>query len=318
MQSPIKINELKNTINYEIDYFICSASFERRCLVIPKQISECKVKNVAVFCNTDYITLYNGNEKTITSFFPHISSKIYNLHTNKPAPNALEILSLFDGIEEVEKKRFFIDTTTFTHESLLILYKVITLKEIPIENVQYSYINASDYSTNETNLDKKWLSKGIGEIRNIIGFGGFMNPLKKNHLIVLVGIELERSQSLIDKIEPNSLSLGVSYDHCSKSLDAIELNRQKHTVLCDKYLNSESFEFSVLCPKLVRDKLAEIAIKHSESNIIIAAMNNKISTIGAGIFANENPEVQIAYATALQYNIEGYTIPGEDCYVFSA
>ncbi len=318
MISPIKIQELKNVINYEIDYFICSASYEERCLVIPKQLSECKVKNVAIFCNMDYITLYNEKEKTIISYFPYTSSKIYNLHTKRPAPNALEILSLFDGIEEVEKKRFFIDTTTFTHESLLLLYKVITLKKIPIKNVQYSYINASDYSTNEKELDKKWLSKGIDEIRNVIGFGGFMNPLKKNHLIVLVGIELERTQSLIDKIEPNSLSLGVSYDHCSKSLDAVELNKQKHKVLCDKYFNSESFEFSVLSPKLVRDKLAEIAIKHSKSNIIIAAMNNKISTIGAGIFANENPEVQIAYATALQYNIEGYTIPGEDCYLFSA
>lgn len=317
MNSPIKIQELKNVVNYEVDYFICSASYEERCLVIPKQLSECKVKNVAIFCNKDFMSLYNGNEKIIESFFQNIPSTLYYLNTKTPAPNAIEILSLFDGIEEIEKKKFFIDTTTFTHESLLVLYKVLTLKAIPNENVLYSYINASEYSTNEIELDKKWLSKGIGEIRNVIGFGGFMNPLKKNHLIVLVGIELERTQSLIDKIEPNSLSLGVSYDHCSKSPAAIELNKKKHKTLCDKYFDSESFEFTVLSPKLVKDKLAEITVKHNDCNIIIAAMNNKISTIGAGSFAKENPEVQISYATALQYNIEGYTIPGDDCYLFS-
>ncbi len=318
MNSPIKIQELKKTINYEVDYFICSASYEERCLVIPTQLSECNIKNVAIFCNKDFIELYNGNENKIASLFPIANSKIYNLNTKAPAPNALEILSLFDTIEDVQKMKFFIDTTTFTHETLLVLYKVITLKSIPIENVTYAYINASDYSINETDLDKKWLSKGIGEIRNVIGYGGFMNPLKKNHLIVLVGIELERTQSLIDKIEPNSLSLGVSYDHCSKSLAAIELNKVKHKALCDKYLDSESFEFTVLSPRPVKDTLVEVASKHSDCNIIVAAMNNKISTIGAGIFANENHDVQISYATALQYNIEGYTIPGDDCYLFQS
>jgi len=316
MNSPIKIQELKKTINYEVDYFVCSASYEERCLVIPTQLSECIVKNVAIFCNQDFIELYNGNENKIVSLFPKANTKIYNLNTKAPAPNGIEIFSLFDTIEDVVNKKFFIDTTTFTHESLLVLYKVITLKDIPVENVTYSYINASDYSTNETDLDKKWLSKGIGEIRNVIGYGGFMNPLKKNHLIVLVGIELERTQSLIDKIEPNSLSLGVSYDHCSKSL--ADLNKKKHKALCDKYLDSESFEFTVLSPRPVKDKLVEIASKHSDCNIIVAAMNNKISTIGAGIFANENHDVQISYATALQYNIEGYTIPGEDCYLFQS
>ena len=186
-----------------------------------------------------------------------------------------------------------------------------------MKNVLYAYANAADYSTNEKDINKKWLSKGIGEIRNIIGYSGFMNPLKKNHLIILVGIELERTKSLIDKIEPNTLSLGVSYDHCSNAPAAIELNTKKHEELCNKYYGSESFEFTVLDPKPVKEILATIAAKHTDSNIIIAAMNNKISTIGVGSFANENPEVQISYATALQYNIEGYTDPGDKCYLFS-
>jgi len=317
MNNSIKIYDLKNEINFDIDYFICAASFEERCLVIPKNISECKVNNLIIFCNKDYIEYYNGNEKKIASFFPDIKDQIYYLDTRHPAPNALEILRFFESIVDIKTKRFFIDTTTFTHESLLVLYKVITLKGIPIENVVYSYLNASDYSTNEIELDKKWLSKGIGEIRNVIGYSGFMNPLKKNHLIVLVGIELERTKSLIDILEPNSLSLGVSHDHCSKSTAAIELNKKKHKELCEKYLDSESFEFTVLDPMLVKKKLTEVAFKHRDDNIIISAMNNKISTIGAGSFANENPNIQISYATALQYNIEGYTIPGEDCYLFS-
>jgi len=316
MNSPINVNDIKNTIDYEIDYFICCASFEERCLVIPKKIAECKVKNVIIFSNKDFIEFNNGNENEIVSYFSEGKAKILYLNTKYPAPNALVIMTCFDGIDDLKNKKFIVDTTTFTHESLLVLFKVITLKAIPVSNVLYSYANAADYSANEKDYDKKWLSKGIGEIRNVIGYSGFMNPLKKNHLIVLVGIELERTKSLIDRLEPNSLSLGVSNDFCSKSPSGTDLNRKKHKELCEKYLGAESFEFTVIDPKPVKEKLREIASMHKDSNIIIAAMNNKISTIGAGSYANENPEVQISYATALQYNIIGYTIPGVECFFF--
>jgi hypothetical protein len=41
-------------------------------------------------------------------------------------------------------------------------------------------------------------------------------------------------------------------------------------------------------------------------------MNNKISTLGAGLAAFENPNIQLTYVQANQYNLVGYSEAGDD------
>lgn len=45
---------------------------------------------------------------------------------------------------------------------------------------------------------------------------------------------------------------------------------------------------------------------HNKYNTIIAPMNNKISTIAAGLASIENTDIQLCYASVKLYNKAGY------------
>ena len=68
-------------------------------------------------------------------------------------------------------------------------------------DIYVSYIGAKEYSVNEKNEDDKWLSKGIKEIRTVIGYPGFSDPTKDNHLLILFGFESDRTKRLINEFE---------------------------------------------------------------------------------------------------------------------
>ncbi|MFA7233474.1 MAG: hypothetical protein WC076_05110 [Terrimicrobiaceae bacterium] len=51
-------------------------------------------------------------------------------------------------------------------------------------------------------------------------------------------------------------------------------------------------------------------------NVLIAPMNNKLTTIGSALAALENDDVQMCYAQALAYNYTDYSTPGDACYIF--
>ena len=53
-----------------------------------------------------------------------------------------------------------------------------------------------------------------------------------------------------------------------------------------------------------------------DTNIVIAPMNNKISTVGASLAAISNENIQLAYAKASLYNTDGYSSPSDNVYFF--
>ena len=60
-----------------------------------------------------------------------------------------------------------------------------------------------------------------------------------------------------------------------------------------------------------------IVDREKQMNTVLAAMNTKMSTVAAGVFALHNPEVQISYAQAEVYNYDQYSTAADDVYVFS-
>ena len=84
--------------------------------------------------------------------------------------------------------RIFVDITTFTHETLLIFFAILN-KNFNSAQIICGYNNAKDYSIDNKNLEAKWLSRGIGEVRSILGYSGTLKPSRSNLLIVIVGYE---------------------------------------------------------------------------------------------------------------------------------
>ena len=72
--------------------------------------------------------------------------------------------------------RFVIDATTFTRESLLILVRFLKQSLKTSDSVQFLYAPAKEYSIG-TQYEDKWLSRGIREVRSVLGYPGDFLPV---------------------------------------------------------------------------------------------------------------------------------------------
>ena len=228
---------------------------------------------------------------------------------------------IFECLKECRKnkfKRYFIDITTFTHESLLILLKILFDFSKANESYQFGYTGAHEYSIGQ-DVPKKWLSKGCKDVRTVLGYSGIIDPSKKLHLIILVGFEHERATELVHKIEPDMISLGFG----SKKGSVRKIHHQAniyYTDLVRKLLpvhgDVKRFDFSCESPESVKEGIINQINKIKDHNTVLAPMNNKISTLGAALCAFEKDELQICYAQADIYNYLNYSSPGRYVYVF--
>ena len=119
----INISEIESYVS-ECSAFICCASFESRCICISEKVSS-KVKEAVVFKNSSIdIPETNLNLNKMRSFFGNES--VHEIPFDAPECVADEMAKV---IEMLATKKFdlLIDTTTFTHETLLILLRIIYL-----------------------------------------------------------------------------------------------------------------------------------------------------------------------------------------------
>ncbi|MBI2419962.1 MAG: hypothetical protein HYV28_19040 [Ignavibacteriales bacterium] len=312
----LNLNDLRTAITNKINLFIFSASFEDRCLSIASNIDFGMVEEAVVFMNEDQVPFFKQNEVNLIKIVSCVKYSVIKLHSEKPIENAKKILDFFSRIEKKDDFRLAIDITTFTHETLLVLYRIIFLSHFNLAFVDFWYNNAEVYSYLETDNAKKWLSVGNKEIRSIFGYSGFMSPLKRDILVVLVGFEPERTQKLINTFEPSEILLGVGSDSCTDDNSAIQLNRMKHHELVQTYMHSRTFEFPVTSFKDSKSTIERELIDYTDFNIIIAPMNNKITSLAVAQFAIEHSDVQLCYVPAAYYNHEGYSKPGSKCRIF--
>ena len=214
-----------------------------------------------------------------------------------------------------------LDITTFTHEHLLILMALIRNHALPCK-ILLGYTGAAEYSTN-TDEESVWLSRGVGQVRSILGYPGYMAPSKRLHLIVLVGFEVERARTLIEIMEPTKLSLGIGAPENSISSHHYTRNERFRNRLQEFHVRQaqtqtevDKFTFSCIDPDEARDAILLQAAKYTEFNTVVCPMNTKISTIGVGLAALQEPRLQVVYAAVAEYNEAGYSTPGEEVRVF--
>ena len=73
------------------------------------------------------------------------------------------------------------------------------------------------------------------------------------------------------------------------------------------------FEFSTADPVTARDDILRQCKKFAPYNVLVAPMNTKLSTIGAGLAAVWHPQIQLTYALPITYNLKGYSVPSDTC-----
>ena len=239
--------------------------------------------------------------------------------------NPLEVAdSLWDAIKEtcgdIASPKILVDITSFTHEALLI-FLAIAKRFLNNAQIDYIYCNASKYASEADDTDEQWLSRGISEVRSVLGYPGDMKPFQDSALIMMVGYECERASKVIDAISPEELI--ITFNDAAGSTDQTNKDaNQRHAdllkTLAAYYQNPRQYVIPSNNPFKTAEKLEDvISALGDDVNIIIAPMNNKLATVGAGMVALKRPEIQICYAPAIYYNTSSYSVEGDICYLFS-
>jgi hypothetical protein len=294
----------------KVDIFLTCASFERRCLTISQQISSQQVRR-AILCENDSLAAIRRDyaDELQTHFGPNGEPVVFR--RDSPLDIADKLRAALEPTDE-RGRSILVDITTFTHEALLILVRVLQIATRKHDRVFFTYAGAREYSVGSEGQEK-WLSKGISEIRSVLGYPGVILPSKRVHLIILTGFETERAAKLVDAFEPGVVSLGF-VTTAEDDAKNYESSRTFQQAFLEKYVSADVFRFP--CFDIVETKKAVRLQreKHPEYNTVIAAMNTKVSTVAVALAALEQPAIQLCYALANEYNYSGYSLPADYCY----
>jgi len=306
----VELNKLNNLLSKHYSVFIASASYEDRSLSI--------LNSIADEINFDYrlVSLSIPHKKLMQHNLDIFERQEFSVIEIDNGDQVQTFSNFFTKLTEIintnPNSSFLIDITTFTRQTLLILFRILRNLLTSKNQVQYVYAHAKEYSIGLP-YKEKWLTRGILEVNSVFGYSGIIRPSRPYHLVVLMGFETERASSLITAYEPSKITLGYAKKEDSLSEENFELNKQKVEELLIEFPNIESFEFSCMNILNCKEEILDQVNKHKAHNIIISPMNNKISTLSCALAAFDNNEIQIATAIAAIYNYENYSLAGANC-----
>lgn len=308
-----KITEINDILPSEVSLLVCSSSFEDRWYQIAKNIKTDKLSHVVILQRGSESPAWAKGIAEINDLHKE-KTKVLDIACNKPTELwktlSVEIVPLIKS----QSLLTLIDITTFTHETVVMFVALIKGEGLS-KKVCLAYAGAKAYFVSEDRSDW-WLSRGVKDIRSILGFPGLIRPSKKSHLIILVGFETERAKELIVQYEPVSISLGIGIEPYSQEF--FEKNNWFKEQLAE-FINSignsvrEVSEFNFSCSdcQSAKDAILLEASKFSDFNITIAPMNTKVSTVAAACAAIENEALKLCYVEPFEYNREYYSSPGD-------
>lgn len=290
--------------------FIGYASFEERSTTIPLLIDPQRIESSIVFYSKGY-----DNEKSKSDIKKHFSDKYKDveLDINSCVDTARTLTNEFRGILK-DNMNLVIDVTTFTHETLLMLLKLVMDNETRINSIFCLYNGADKYSNFDDRPKDVWLSKGCKDVRNVIGYPGLMLPSKKKSLVLLTGFELERATRLIELFEPDKLYLGRGEDPISDNNKVLmQFFSERFDEWKNSFKNIECVDFTFSCKSVEKtyDVLTDLTGKNMNENYIIVPLNTKLSTISTSLLALQNKKIQVCYSVPEMYNTSNYSTPSD-------
>jgi hypothetical protein len=297
-----------------IDVFFCCSGFEDRSSILPVAVSKRLVERVYVACHQDYEEQSIPSMEKIKNAFRD-NAKIFETNTSNPLLTADRLSELVQQTFVGAPKKVVIDITAFTREALVMFIRLLRNFKRKSDLCQLIYLGAREYSVGDPKPEK-WLSKGIREVRSVLGFAGEIYPSRKNHLIILLGFEDQRALSLVRECEPSRISIGICDGSVSYTAPHQETNIECFTRLASFVKEAGAFVFDGYDPMSAASKIIELDRQYSDFNTIVAPMNTKISTVGAALAAIKQESIQLCYAQANIYNVERYSAVSDEVFIF--
>ena len=293
-----------------IDVFLASASFETRCLAVVKSLDVSRVRSAVLGCSVSHLSSLQQNLDSMEAMFTCDIRRL-EYFANDPVRSMRSIGAVLGNTFEGNPKCVLMDITTFTRESLLMLLFFFRKNMRSCDKLELLYVPAKEYSLGEEG-SQKWLSKGVSEVRSVLGFPGAMRASRSTHMVVMVGFEFERAVEIVNICEPSFVSLGFADGAEQATMSHQELNEQVVEKLSRVFGDVESFMFRSYDIVGTRDEVIRQIEKRPECNVVVAPMHTKISTVGAALLALEEEHVQLCYAPAKIYNVEHYSVASEN------
>lgn len=301
-----------------VDVFICSSSFEDRCLTIPYKYDPPLIKKALIVENKNIKQVKKNAERLRKHFEGKYNDILISTIDPLVAADNMKEILVETVFHDDNCRKVAVDISTFTHESLLILLNLLLSFKLNNQSISLLYNSASDYSIDEPDIENKWLSSGVLNIRTIVGYPGIHNPTWKTHLLLFVGYEHNRALKLIEMLEPSTITLGCGKIGTETNKNHQEASAYFHslvTKMAVRFADVECIEFSCNDPFSVKETIIEQVKKYDRYNIVIAPMNTKLSTVGTGLAAFDEKRIQLCYSSAIQYNFNGYSVPGDTVYI---
>lgn len=300
MVTQLTIGEAVQKHANERAIFVGRLSFEQRSAVLPGAFSGCTSETILFYTQDASAT----SRAVIDSAKSTIANGTFvELDIQRPEHIVETFLSTFSR-ENIKSKKYIVDVSSFRREELLILLRIFSLHCADCLDATILYVKADEMS-------RDWLTRSVAHCRSVIGFSGDMSLSAKTHLVIMLGFEVERAREIIETYEPDQLTIGIGREGESINSELYQRNVQFLNTMNSMYDNSfDRFDFSLIDPCVTAEDLSQAIKVNEETNIIIAPLNNKISTLGAGIFAIKNPSVQLCYSQVTEYNESDYSKPG--------
>jgi hypothetical protein len=313
------VTKSKNEIAMQLPnkfVFICFASFEKRSTISATAIPRDRISKTIAFRSINV-----ANEDAVETICSKLSDvQIIEIELRNPISVAQDMTTCVKELISAGNQSLVVDVTTFTHESLAMLIKLLYDNQKAFTTIHFLYNGAFDYSDSKTDgLKQMWLSKGCRDVRNVIGYPGMMRPALKTCLVLLTGFELERATGLIEILEPDRLMLGIGTEPTHENnQEAMDYFRKKFTEWESNYKNSNysNFEFSCKNISSAIVSIENVVASNPDENYIVVPLNTKLSTIAAAIVALRNKKIQICYPLPEIYNTKNYSIPSDTITVF--
>jgi hypothetical protein len=284
----------------EYRHVIARVSFEERSVLLGEHLATHGLTDFLAFVSRERSPLAERNLGVLRAKLPHL--KQVELEIGKPMATARTLaVTMHEAIRRDGLDQTLIDVTSFRREELLMLLAVLRNSDLrPDCRCMLAYVASESMGEN--------LSEDVTELRSVIGYAGDIRPALKTRLVLMMGFETHRARSIIEGYEPDEVLIGVG-----RQADSINPELHRRNLEFSEEVKRMSanvvgnFEFSARDPLQVVRELSLAIGDTVDANIIIAPLNTKLSTLGAGLYALEHPEIQVCYAPVRRYIEANYS-----------
>lgn len=312
----IMIDNLEKVFKGKKAVLFIGIGFDPRSLSIIEHIPKAELSRVFAICNNrnTYSQADDNKRKLIELTNQHV--EIIGDGSETTIEVIDQIQAILRGQINITDEEIFVDISVLSHE-LLIAFIGLIANERLLNRITLLYTKASEYGFN-SGSEKLWLSRGVSDIRSVLGFPGVMLPSRRLHLIIMAGFELERAAEIVRRYEPSRLSIAwgskdqsIHEKHHVSNLHSANELHSFFEAQDDIVESIHKFEFSCISPSKTADAIIKHIAQYPKENTVIVPLNTKLSAVGAALAALHNQEIQICYAQPVEYNSLGYAKPSD-------